>query len=253
MWSDYGQGFGSAQQIWSGQHEHICTHAEPEELGGDRLAGVGGDQSDEVGHHHLGHVVLVDGEVLVLEVDADGAPGVVADARHRHLAAREPRSVSSVHIGHLATQISHAPGDAQDRLGGVVVGLTGVMHCMPDLACQSQRVRNDRASAIGAVHDSGRQSGVCTHLHRRCPGDPLEPFGVGHLGDDHLAATLVRDGGRVRAAAVDQVSDHLQLGKCAAHAVAIHDGNVHGSGHDHRHHRIAAAHLERCDGIELPP
>ena len=93
---------------------------------------------------------------------------------------------------------------------------------------------------------------MATHFNGGRPHDPLEPFSARYFSDYDLVGSLICYGRGRRAAPVDEVGDHLKFGEGSTHTVTVNQRNIHGCGHDHRHHRVAATHLKRGDGIELP-
>ena len=117
---------------------------------------------------------------------------------------------------------------------------------------QRQRVGDDGPPAESPVHDGGGQAGVTPHVDGDRPEDSLQPVRVDDSVHHDPVTPLVGQRGGGGRSTVDEIGDHLQLGKGPSHSVAVHDRDAE-TGSDHQgHHRVATTHLEGGYGREPP-
>src|SRR5918994_2004631 len=225
-------------------------------LRGDRGRTLAVEEADEVGDARDGLPVPDGHQVLVLEAHVQSAALIGAEPLQQGVTDGEALARAALDVHDLALEERDAPavdgvlGRRAHGLHGMNARLVGPLYGLPYPYAYGDRAANGGTLELGPGHGVVDEHRVSAHPDRHAARDPLELEVILGLDRDHRAALVRDDGGGARNA-VDVEGLHLQFGKGATHAVAVHHRQSRPCSGDEGYLRVDSAALDRRGSVGL--
>jgi hypothetical protein len=182
--------------------------------------------------------------MLVLKTNGQQAVEVRVDPRYSGLAPGEAGLRAPLDIGDLAAEDPVATKPVEDRLERIGVHGPRLAQDAAELFGEAERPGNHGLLDFAAGERVERDHGRAAHVDGDRAGEALGPAVVDRFEQGGVAL-LVRQGHGGGRDAVHGRSDHLNLGKSAAHPVRVDEGDAKARGDLERRRRVEAARLDR--------